>query len=125
METSLGVEFLTARVRAPDTNEWDKVSHLIEYSKGTPVPGGKNDGQLMCYVDEPFVMQPNMLSYTGGELTMGKGSPVVAWGEPKLNMKSLIESELVGVKYMMQIMCWICKFHVGTGIRNHGGLVVG
>ena len=66
------------------------MSHLIEYSRGTPVPGGENDGQLMCYVDEPFVMQPNMLSYTGGEL--------VAWGEPKLNMKILIESELVGVK---------------------------
>ena len=89
METSLGVEFLTVRVRAPNTNEWEKVSHLIEYSRGTPVPGGKNDGQLMCSVDAPFVMQPNMLSYTGGELTMGKGSPMVSLGKPKLNMKSL------------------------------------
>ena len=84
METSLGVEFLTVRVRAPNTNEWEKVSHLTKYSRGTPVPGGKNDGQLMCYVNKPFVMQPNMLSYTGGELTMGKGSPVVAWGKSKL-----------------------------------------
>ena len=69
----------------------------------------------MCYVDEPFVMQSNMLSYTGGELTMGKGSPVVAWGKPKLNMKSLIESELVGVKDMMPIMFWICNFLLKQG----------
>ena len=41
METSLGVEFMTVRVRAPDTNEWEKVSHLLEYSRRTPVPGGK------------------------------------------------------------------------------------
>ena len=53
-----------------------KESHLIEYSRGgrdlSPVLGGKNDGRLICYVDALFVMQPNMLSYTGGELTMGK-----------------------------------------------------
>ena len=30
MDTNLGVEFLTKRVRAPDTNEWEKVSHLME-----------------------------------------------------------------------------------------------
>ena len=83
---------------------------MIEYSRGTPVPGGKNDGQLMSYHNAPFVRQPNMLSYTGGELTMGKGSPMVAWGKPKLNTQSLTESELVGVNDMMLIMFWICNF---------------
>jgi hypothetical protein len=82
-----------------------------------PVPGGENDGRLMCYVDAPFVMQPSMLSYTGGELTMGKESPMVAWGNPKLNMKSLIESESVGVKGMMPIMFWICNFLLEQGER--------
>ena len=51
----------------------------MEYSRGgqdrSPVPGGKNDGRLMCYVDAPFVMKPNMPSYTGDELTMGKDIP--------------------------------------------------
>ena len=32
--TSLGVEFLTMRVRAPNTDEWEKVSHLTEYLRG-------------------------------------------------------------------------------------------
>ena len=45
-----------------------------------------------------------MLSYTGGELRMGKGSPMVALRKPKLNMKSLTEKELVGVSDMMPIM---------------------
>ena len=31
MDPSLGVEFLTVRVRAPDTNEWEKVGHPMEY----------------------------------------------------------------------------------------------
>ena len=41
---------------------------------------------------------------------MGKGSPMVALRKPKLNMRSLTESELVGVKDMMPIMFWIQNF---------------
>ena len=48
---------------------------------------------------------------------MVKGSPVVARREPKLNMKSLIESELVGVKDMKSIMFWICNFLLEQGKR--------
>ena len=48
---------------------------------------------------------------------MGKESPMVAWGNPKLNMKSLIESESVGVKGMMPIMFWICNFLLEQGER--------
>ena len=56
------------------------------------VSGGKNDGRLMCCVNALFGMQPNMLSYTGGELMMGKGSSMVASAKMKLNMESLTES---------------------------------
>ena len=42
---------------------------------------------------------------------------MVAWGKPKLNMKSLIESESVGVKGMMPIMFWICNFLLEQGER--------
>ena len=71
------------------------MSHPMEYVKvgrdQSLVPGGKNDGRLMCYVDALFVMQPNMLSYTGGELTMGKGYSMVASAKLKLNTESLTE----------------------------------
>ena len=79
------------RVRAPNTNEWEKVSHLIKYLRGTPVPGGKNDGRLMCYANALIVIKPKMHSYTGDELTMGKGYPMVALAKPKSNKKSLTE----------------------------------
>ena len=48
---------------------------------------------------------------------MGKESPMVAWENLKLNMKSLIESELVGVKGMMPIMFWIGNFLLEQGER--------
>ena len=68
MDTSLGVEFLTMWVRAPNNNEWEKLSHPMEYVRvgrdQSLVPGGKNDGRRICYVDALFVRQSNMLSYT-------------------------------------------------------------
>ncbi len=71
-----------------------------------PVPGGKNDRGLMCYIDAMYVMQMNMVRYAGVELTMDE-LPVVAWVKPKFNIKSLTESELVGVIDMMPIMFWV------------------
>jgi hypothetical protein len=114
MDTSLDVEFLTMRVRDPNTNKWEKVSHPMEYVRvgqdQSLVPGGKNDGWLMCYFDALFEMQPHLLSYTGGELTMDKGYSMVALAKLKLNTESLTESELIGVNNMMPIMLWICNF---------------
>ena len=46
---------------------------------------------------------------------MGIGSPVVAWGKPELNMKSLTESEFVGVIDMIPILLWICNFLLKQG----------
>jgi hypothetical protein len=33
-DTILSVAFLTTRVRAPDTDDWEKVSHLMESLRG-------------------------------------------------------------------------------------------
>ncbi len=30
-DTSLAIAFLTTRVRAPDTDDWEKLCHLMEY----------------------------------------------------------------------------------------------
>ncbi len=33
-DTCLAIAFLTTRVRAPDTDDWDKLCHLMEYLRG-------------------------------------------------------------------------------------------
>ena len=46
-DTSLSVAFLTTRVRAPDTDDWGKLSHLMEYLRADRdrplVLGGENE----------------------------------------------------------------------------------
>jgi hypothetical protein len=69
----------------------------------------------MWYVDALFAVHPNMRGHTGGELTMGRGFPIVASWKQKLNTKSLTESKLVGVNDMMPIMLWTCYFLLSQG----------
>jgi hypothetical protein len=54
-DTCLAIAFLTTRVRAPDTDDWEKLCHLMEYLRGDRdrplVLGADNNGLLMWYVD--------------------------------------------------------------------------
>jgi hypothetical protein len=46
---------------------------------------------------------------------MGHGFPIVVSTKQKLNTKSSIESELVGVNDMMPIILWTCYFLLEQG----------
>jgi hypothetical protein len=90
-DTSLAIAFLTTRVRAPDTDDWEKLFHLMEYPRGDHdrplILSGDNEGVLMWYVDASFVVHPNMRGHTGGCLTMGHGFPISVSTKQKLNTK--------------------------------------
>jgi hypothetical protein len=72
-------------------------------------------GVLMWYVDASFAVHPNMRSHTGGGLTMGRGFPIVISTKQKLNTRSSMESELVGVDNMMPIVVWSHYFLMSQG----------
>ena len=118
-DTSLSVAFLTTRVRAPDNDDWGKLSHLMESLMADKdqqlVLCGKNEGLLMWYVDASFAVHPNMRSHTGGGLTMGSGFPVSVFTKQKLTVKSSTEGELVGVADMMPIILWAHQFLLAQG----------
>jgi hypothetical protein len=65
------------RVRAPDTDNWEKLCHLMEHLRGDHdqplILSGNNEGVLMWYVDASFAVHPNMCGHTGGCLTMECG----------------------------------------------------
>jgi hypothetical protein len=75
LDTCLNIAFLTTRVRVPDTDDWEKLCHLMEYLRGDQdqplVLSAENDGLLMWYVDALFAVHPNMRGHTGGGWTMG------------------------------------------------------
>jgi hypothetical protein len=118
-DTSLAIAFLTTRVSSPDTDDWEKLCHLMEYLQGDCdrplILSGDNEGVLMWYVDASFAVHPNMWGHTGGCLTMGGRFPISVSTKQKLNTKSSTESELVGVNDMMPIIIWTCHFLLEQG----------
>ncbi len=91
-DTSLAIAFLTTRVKAHDTDDWEKLCHLMEYLQGDHdrplILSGDNDGVLMWYVDASFAVHSNMWGHTGGCLTMGRGFPISVSTKQKLDTKS-------------------------------------
>ncbi len=80
-DLSTAIAFLTTRVKAPDTHDWRKLSHMMEYLRVERlrplILSADGSGVLMWYVDASFAVHPNMRSHTGGGLTMGRGFPIV------------------------------------------------
>ncbi len=118
-DVSSAIAFLTTRVRAPDINDWRKLSHLMEYPRTdrlcSLILSADGSGVLMWYVNASFAVHPNMRSHTGGGLTMGRGFSIVSSTKQKLNTQSFTESELVSVDDMMPIVVWSWYFLMAQG----------
>jgi hypothetical protein len=110
LDVSTAIAFPNTRVRAPNINDWRKLSYLMEYLRldrlRPLILSADGSGVLMQYVDASFAVHSNMRSHTGGGLTMGKVFPIVSSTKQKLNTQSSTESELVGVDNMMPISVW-------------------
>jgi hypothetical protein len=119
LDVSTAIAFLSTRVRAPDIDDWKKLSCLREYlrlDRLYPLTLSANSsGVLMWYVDASFAVHPNMRSHTGGGLTIGRGFLIVISTKQKLNTRSSTESELVSVDNMMPIIVWSCYFLMAQG----------
>ncbi len=66
-DVSTAIAFLTTRFRAPDVNDWRKLSHLLEYLRVDRlrplILSANGSGVLMWYVDASFAVHPNLHSY--------------------------------------------------------------
>ena len=94
----------------PDLDDWEKLSHLMKYLRGTTelplILGGDNTGIVKWYVDASFAVHPSMRGHTGGAVTLGCGFPIVTSTKQKLNTRSSKEAELVGVDDLMPAILW-------------------
>jgi hypothetical protein len=81
LDVSTAIAFLNTRVRAPDVNDWRKLSHLMEYLRVdrlcSLILSTNVSGVLMWYANASFAVHPNICSYTGGRLTMGRGFSII------------------------------------------------
>jgi len=93
------VAFLCTRVNHPDSDDYKKLTHVIQNLRGT------QDLTLMIepgdhpnwWVDSSYAVHPDMRSHSGIIMTLGKGAMYNRSCKQKLNTKSSTEVELVGI----------------------------
>lgn len=61
-------------------------------------------------VDASFAVHGDYKSHTGATMTMGKGCPINVSSKQKINNRSSMEAELVGVNDAMAMVLWVRLF---------------
>ena len=118
-DTCTAIAFLTTRVRAPDLDDWAKLTHLMRYIRGTrqlPLILSANKSHILkWWVDASFAVHPNMRGHSGGGLSLGRGFPIMGSTKQKLNTRSSTECEIVGADDFMPAICWTRYFMEAQG----------
>ena len=120
------VAFLTTRVRAPDEDDYKKLSRVMKYLGGSMIDKiltleGDAMHLVKWWVDGSFAVHHDMKSHTGATMSLGKGSVYSTSVRQKLNTKSSTEAELlVGVDDVMPQVIWTRYFleAQGYGVRE-------
>ena len=123
-DVQTAVAYLTMRVRAPVEDHHKKLSHVMKYLRGSIDKILTLEGDAMhlvkWWVDGSFAVHHDMKSHTGATMSLGKGSVYSTSVRQKLNTKSSIEAELVGVDNVMPQIIWTRYFLEAQGydVRN-------
>ncbi len=117
--TCTAIAFLTTRLRAPNQDDWRKLSRLMKYVRGTrKMPlllSVDGTGILKWWVDASFAVHPNLRGHSGGGLSLGRGFPIVSSTKQKLNICSSTETEVVGAADFMPAICWTQDYLMAQG----------
>ena len=97
----MAIIHLTTRVKNPTTDDQKKLNRLMRYINRT-----KNDRLYLrnddatvikWYMDSSFVVHLDFRSHTSDMMTYGKGRAIIVSRKQKLNTRSSIKAELVGI----------------------------
>ena len=111
------VAFLCTRVKNPDTDDYKKLTRVIQYLRGTQeltLTIEPND-HPNWWVDSSYAVHPDMRSHSGIIMMLGKGAVYSGSCKQKLNTKSSTEAELVGIDDAMGQVLWTRHFLAAQG----------
>ena len=110
MDIQPTMAFLCTRVKAPDEDDWKKLIRLLNYLKDTiqleTTLEADNTNIIKWHVDASFAVHPDMRSHRGGAMTLGKGAIQTISTKQKINTKSSMEAELIGVDDVIGQILW-------------------
>ena len=113
------VAFLCTRVRDPDTDDYKKLTKVMQYLRNTRsiTLTIEPTDEPKWWVDSLYAVHPDMKSHTGIYMTLGKGANYTGSCNQKLNTKSSTEAELVAVDDAMGQVLWTRHFLSAQGVH--------
>ena len=121
-DIKVAVAFLSTRVKAPDTDDWNKLRRVLKYLKrnpSLPLTLEITDMSLISWwVDASHGVHADFKGHTGGVMSLGKGAFMDQCNKQKHNTRSTTESELVAVDEVMPKMIWAMHFLQGQGFET-------
>ncbi|GAX11354.1 hypothetical protein FisN_22Lu047 [Fistulifera solaris] len=121
------IAFLCTRVKAPDEDDWKKLTRVLKYLQSTSELSltleADNLEELQWWVDASFAVHLDKRSHTGGILTLGRGAVYSTSTKQKINTTSSTEAELVGVGEVIGQMLWTKRFMDCQGYNTKASIV--
>jgi len=115
----LACAFLSTRVGKATEEDWEKLSRLLRYLKGTIKLGLRLQVDttigILSYIDASYATHEDYKSHTGIVVSLGAGAIFAKSSKQRLNTKSSTEAELVGVSDGMGHVVWIRNFMIEQG----------
>jgi hypothetical protein len=118
------IAFLCTHVQAPTRHDYNKLSRVIKYLRGTEQLilrlSADNLNIIKWWVDASYGVHYDMKSHTGGVMSLGTGAAYSASKKQKLNTKSSTEAELIGVDDVLPQALWTkyCMEAQGYGVTT-------
>ena len=113
------VSYLMTRVSKSNEKDWEKLRRCLGFIKGTikdqRIIGANSLRDLHVCIDASYAIHENMWGHTGGTMSMGRGTLHNKSSKQKLNIRSTIESELVGVSEYLPYDLWQVNFLLNKG----------
>ena len=113
-DIQLTVSFLTNRVGGPDQHDWKKLGKTLQYlafTKDLPLNLEALSVQVInIFVDTYFAVNGGMRSHTRGFVTIGKYCVYKTSVHQKMNTKSSMEADLIGVGDTLPQVIWTRYF---------------
>ena len=109
------VLFLTARVQAPDEDDWGKLKRVLKYLKGTRylkliLSADEMNFATHWYIDGSHQVHEDCQGQAGSLVTFGAGAIASSSNKQKCNTKSSTETEIIALHDKLSDVIWMSYF---------------
>ena len=117
-DVQTAVAFLCTRVREPDVQDYNKLSHLMKYLQShrhLPLILRYEGTEISLYIDGAHSVHADMKGHAGVMVTGGRGAIYASSTKTKLNTTSSTETEVVSVGEKLPKHIWFRYFRLAQG----------